>query len=49
MLVAGAGPVSNLLLALLFTAAFFVIVRTGVIARTPRNPLVMIVARRASR
>ena len=31
MLVAGAGPVSNLLLAVLFTVAFFVIVRTGLI------------------
>lgn len=42
MLVAGAGPVSNLLLAVLFTAAFFVIVRTGMIQEA-RNPVVMIV------
>jgi Zn-dependent protease len=42
MLVAGAGPVSNLLLALLFTAIFFVIVRAGV-PLTERHPLVMIV------
>ena len=44
MLVAGAGPVSNLLLAVLFTAAFFVVVRTGMIEE-PRNPVVMIVVR----
>jgi Zn-dependent protease len=43
MMVAGAGPLSNLLLALLFTAVFFVIVRAGV-AVTGRNPLVMLVA-----
>jgi Zn-dependent protease len=42
MLVAGAGPVSNLLLALLFTAIFFVMVRAGV-PLTERHPLVMIV------
>jgi Zn-dependent protease len=42
MLVAGAGPVSNLVLALLFTAAFFVVVRAGV-PLTERHPLVMIV------
>ena len=42
MLVAGAGPVSNLILAALFTAAFFVIVRTEVI-QDARNPVVMIV------
>jgi len=42
MLVAGAGPVSNLLLALLFTGVFFVIVRSG-LAVTGRHPLVMIV------
>jgi Zn-dependent protease len=42
MLVAGAGPVSNLILAALFTVAFFVIVRTGII-QEPRNPVVMIV------
>jgi Zn-dependent protease len=42
MLVAGAGPVSNLLLAVLFTAAFFVIVRTGII-QDARNPVVMMV------
>jgi Zn-dependent protease len=42
MLVAGAGPVSNLILALLFTAVFFVIVRAGV-AVSGRHPLVMIV------
>ena len=43
MLVAGAGPVSNLLLAVIFTAAFFVIVRTGMIQEA-RNPVVVIVA-----
>lgn len=43
MLVAGAGPVSNLILAALFTAAFFLIVRTGVIAE-PRHPVMVIVA-----
>jgi Zn-dependent protease len=42
MLVAGAGPVSNLLLALLFTAIFFVMVRAGV-PLTERHPLVMLV------
>ena len=42
MLVAGAGPVSNLLLAVLFTAIFFVIVRTGII-QDHRNPIVMMV------
>jgi Zn-dependent protease len=42
MLVAGAGPVSNLILAVLFTFAFFVIVRTGVI-EDPRNPVVTMV------
>ncbi len=42
MLVAGAGPVSNLLLAVLFTAAFFVIVRTGIIQEA-RNPVVVMV------
>jgi Zn-dependent protease len=42
MLVAGAGPVSNLLLAGLFAAVFFVIVRAGV-AVTGRHPVVMIV------
>jgi len=42
MMVAGAGPVSNLLLALLFTAFFFVIVRAGV-PLTERHPVVMIV------
>jgi Zn-dependent protease len=42
MLVAGAGPVSNLLLAVLFTAVFFAIVRTGII-QDARNPIVMIV------
>jgi Zn-dependent protease len=43
MLVAGAGPVSNLLLAVLFTAAFFVIVRSGLIQEA-RNPVVVMVA-----
>lgn len=43
MMVAGAGPVSNLLLAVLFTAVFFVIVRAGV-PLTERQPLVRIVA-----
>ena len=43
MLVAGAGPLSNLLLALLFTAVFFVIVRAGV-ALSGSNPLVALVA-----
>jgi Zn-dependent protease len=42
MLVAGAGPVSNLLLAVLFTAVFFVIVRSGIIQEA-RNPVVMMV------
>ena len=42
MLVAGAGPVSNLLLALAFTGVFFVMVRAGV-PLTERHPLVMIV------
>ena len=43
MLVAGAGPVSNLMLAVLFTAAFFVIVR-GELVATPNHPAMMIVA-----
>ena len=42
MLVAGAGPVSNFGLALVFTALFFVLVRAGV-PLTERHPLVMIV------
>jgi len=42
MLVAGAGPVSNFLLALLFTAVFFVLVRSGV-PLEQGQPLVMIV------
>lgn len=42
MLVAGAGPVSNLLLALLFTAFFFLIIRAGVELRGDQ-PLVRIV------
>jgi Zn-dependent protease len=42
MLVAGAGPVSNLILALLFTSVFFVMVRAG-LPMTERQPLVMIV------
>ena len=42
MLVAAAGPVSNLILAILFTALFFVLARTGVI-QEPRNPIVMMV------
>ena len=42
MMVAGAGPVSNLVLALLFTAFFFVIVRAG-LPLTERHPVVMIV------
>jgi Zn-dependent protease len=41
MAVAAAGPVSNLLLALLFTAAFFVVVRSGA-ALEQHNPLVRI-------
>ena len=41
MLVAGAGPISNLLLALLFTAVFFVVVRAGA-PLDERNPAVMI-------
>jgi Zn-dependent protease len=40
--VAGAGPVSNLLLALLFTAVFFVMVRAGV-PLVEGQPLVMLV------
>jgi Zn-dependent protease len=43
MLVAGAGPVSNLLLAVLFTAGFFVIVRTGLVQEA-RNPVVVMAA-----
>jgi Zn-dependent protease len=43
MLVAGAGPVSNLLLALVFTAVFFVMVRSGM-TENARHPLVTIVA-----
>ena len=43
MLVAGAGPVSNLILALLFTAAFFVMVRAGMVT-TATHPAVIIVA-----
>jgi Zn-dependent protease len=43
MAVAGAGPISNLLLAVLFTAAFFVIVRTGLIQEA-RHPVVVMVA-----
>ena len=42
MLVAAAGPVSNLILAILFTTLFFVLARTGVI-QEPRNPIVMMV------
>ena len=42
MLVAGAGPVSNFLLALLFTGVFFVMVRSGVPLQEGQ-PLVMIV------
>jgi len=41
MAVAAAGPVSNLLLALLFTAVFFVLVRVGV-SIDEHNPLVRI-------
>jgi Zn-dependent protease len=41
MLVAGAGPVSNLMLALVFTAVFFVLVRAGA-TLDERNPAVMI-------
>jgi Zn-dependent protease len=41
MLVAGAGPVSNILLALLFSAVFFVAVRAG-LQLTERHPLVML-------
>ncbi|HET8645494.1 MAG TPA: site-2 protease family protein [Vicinamibacteria bacterium] len=43
MLVAGAGPLSNLVLALVFTAVLFAIVRSG-LAETPEHPLVMLVA-----
>jgi Zn-dependent protease len=42
MMVAGAGPVSNLMLALVFTAALFVLVRAGV-PLTDRHPAVAIV------
>jgi Zn-dependent protease len=42
MMVAGAGPVSNLLLALIFTAFFFVAVRAG-LPLTERHPLVVMV------
>lgn len=43
ILVAGAGPISNLLLAVLFTAALFVIVRSG-LADDPNGALVNVVA-----
>ena len=43
MLVAGAGPVSNLILAVIFTGFFFLIVRSGMIT-TANDPAVMIVA-----
>ena len=43
MLVAGAGPVSNLILAVIFTGVFFLIVRSGMIT-TANDPAVMIVA-----
>ncbi|HUG54217.1 MAG TPA: site-2 protease family protein [Vicinamibacteria bacterium] len=41
MLVAGAGPVSNLILAVVFTVALFLVVRTGV-ADSPTHPLLML-------
>jgi Zn-dependent protease len=41
MLVAGAGPASNVLLALLFTAVFYVAVQAGV-PLTERNPVIRI-------
>lgn len=41
ILVAGAGPVSNFVLAVLFTLAFFVAVRAGLVSG-PRGPLVML-------
>jgi Zn-dependent protease len=44
MLVAAAGPVSNIALALLFTVALFVIVRAGLTEDPQHNPLVMVVA-----
>jgi Zn-dependent protease len=43
ILVAGAGPISNLVLAVLFTAVFFLIVRSGVI-ENEQNPLIMLIA-----
>jgi Zn-dependent protease len=42
MVVAGAGPLSNILLAFLFTAGFFVVVRTGLVSEA-RHPLVTII------
>jgi Zn-dependent protease len=41
MAVAAAGPVSNLLLALIFSAVFLVAIRAGVVPLTDRQPLVM--------
>ena len=43
ILVAGAGPVSNLLLAVVFTVALFVLVRSG-LAENPNNALLNVVA-----
>jgi Zn-dependent protease len=42
MAVAAAGPLSNLLLALLFTAVFFVLVRAGLSLENEHNPLLRI-------
>jgi Zn-dependent protease len=43
-LVAAAGPVSNILLAVLFTVALFLIVRFGLAENPQHHPLVMVVA-----
>ena len=44
VLVAAAGPVSNLLLAVLFTLVLFVILRSGIVADPEHHPLVIVVA-----
>jgi Zn-dependent protease len=44
VLVAAAGPVSNMLLAVLFTVVLFVILRSGAVANPQQHPLVMVVA-----
>lgn len=44
VLVAAAGPVSNILLAIVFTVALFAIVRFGLAENPQHHPLVMVVA-----